>query len=186
MKTLLSFIIAVCSSTLLISQPYNQEITLNNNQKILVGKINKTGLTQSTYNTWFQENYDDYTLDESTILDFSEKLSSYHIKIFMGTWCGDSKREVPRFLKILEHAKFPIEKLQMVAVDVRKNYYKKSPTKEEWGLQILRVPTIIFYKNGREVNRIIETPNKTLEKDILEIIDGISYVPNKAKSLHFD
>lgn len=186
MKTLLSFLIAVCSSTLLMSQTYNQEITLKNNQKILVGKIDERGLTHSTYNTWFQKNYDDYALDENTISEFSEKLSTYHIKLFMGTWCGDSKREVPKFLKILEHAKFPLEKLQMVAVDVRKDHYKKSPTGEEWGLQILRVPTIIFYKNGREVNRIIETPNKTLEEDILAIIQGNSYVPNKATSLHFD
>src|SRR6056297_1283244 len=178
MKTLLSLIIAVCSSTLLISQTYNQEIILKNNQKILVGKIDERGLSHSTYKTWYQKNYDDYALDENTISEFSEKLSTYHIKLFMGTWCGDSKREVPRFLKILYNGKFPMDRLQMVAVDVRKNHYKKSPTGEEWGLQILRVPTIIFYKNGREVNRIIETPNKTLEKDILDIIYGNPYIPN--------
>ena len=186
MKTLVFFIILLCSSTLLFAQSFNEEILLNSNQKILVGKIDKNGLTQPTYHTWFQKNYDDYELDENSIDKLAKKLSDYHIKLFMGTWCGDSRREVPRFLKILEHAKFPMEKLQMVAVDVRKDHYKKSPTGEEWGLQILRVPSIIFYKNGREVNRIIETPNKTLEEDILHIIEGNSYVPKKATSLHFD
>ena len=186
MKTYVTFIMLLSSSSLLVAQSLNKEIVLNNNQKILVGKFNKAGLTQTTNHPWFQKNYDDYTLDTNTISKFSKKLSTYHIKLFMGTWCGDSRREVPRFLKILEHAKFPMEKLQMVAVDVRKDHYKKSPTGEEWGLQILRVPTIIFYQNGIEVNRIIETPNKTLEKDILAIIQGNSYVPNKATSLHFD
>jgi thiol-disulfide isomerase/thioredoxin len=186
MKTLVSFLILLSSSTLLVAQSFNKEILLKNDQKILVGKIDKTGLNLPSYRSWFQKNYDDYYLDENSISIFAKKLSDYHIKLFMGTWCGDSQREVPRFLKILEHAKFPMEKLQMVAVDVRKDHYKKSPTGEEWGLQILRVPTIIFYKNGREANRIIETPNKTLEEDILDIINGNSYVPNKAKSLHFD
>jgi len=76
----------------------------------------------------------------------------------MGTWCGDSKREVPRFIKVLEAANFPVDNLKIVAVDRRKEQYKKSPTGEEWGLSIKRVPTFIFYKNGKESNRIIESP----------------------------
>jgi thiol-disulfide isomerase/thioredoxin len=85
----------------------------------------------------------------------------------MGTCCGDSKREVPRFIKILKPVDFPMENLKIVALDKRKEKYKKSPQGEEWGLNIRRVPTFIFYKNGREINRIIETPVTTLEEDIL-------------------
>lgn len=186
MKTILWTIILFGTSALLSAQSLNREITLQNNQKILIGKIDSQGLNQLPYGKWFQPNYNQYTFDVEEISNISEKLKGYHIKIFMGTWCGDSKREVPRFLKILDMLDFPSEKLKMIAVDVRKEFYKKSPTEEEWGLQILRVPTIIFYKNGREVNRIIETPNVSLEEDIRDIVIGNNYIPKKAKSMHFD
>ena len=104
----------------------------------------------------------------------------------MGTWCGDSKREVPRFIKILESVDYPMENLKIVAVDKRRDFYKKSPQGEEWGLNIRRVPTFIFYKNGREINRIIETPVTTLEVDIVSIVLQQEYTPNYSKSLHYD
>ncbi len=96
----------------------------------------------------------------------------------MGTWCKDSKREVPRFYKILENAKFQKNKISLIGVDSTKENYKKSPTGEEKGLNIIRVPTFIFYKNGIDVNRIIEYPIESLEKDLLKIIKGETYIPN--------
>jgi len=100
----------------------------------------------------------------------------------MGTWCGDSKREIPRFYKILETANYPIEQLTMVAVDHIEPNYKKSPGGEEKGLSIIKVPTFIFYKDGKEVNRIVESPIESLEKDIAAIISGKNYVPNYSQA----
>lgn len=57
---------------------------------------------------------------------------------------------------------------------------------EEWGLQILRVPTFIFYKNGKEQHRIIESPNRSLELDMLQITTTTNYIAHKAQSMHFD
>jgi len=37
-------------------------------------------------------------------------------------------------------------------------------------LDILKVPTIIFYLKGKEIGRIVETPVKSLEKDMARII----------------
>ena len=41
----------------------------------------------------------------------------------MGTWCGDSKRETPRFFKILELADFEMTNFELVTV----NRSKKTP-----------------------------------------------------------
>jgi hypothetical protein len=79
-----------------------------------------------------------------------------------------------------------MKNLKIVAVDKRKDFYKKSPQGEEWGLNIRRVPTFIFYKNGREINRIIESPLATLEEDIISIVLQQEYVPNYSKSLRYD
>jgi len=56
--------------------------------------------------------------------------------------------------------------------------YKQSPQHEEAGLNIHRVPTIIFNKNGKEINRIVEHPITTLEEDIQNIITVNNYKPN--------
>ncbi len=186
MKTVPILIMSLLLCYVLNAQLINQEISLENGQKFLVGEITKEGLQQSYYTKWFQTNYDNYQVDETIISNIKEDLQSYHVLVFLGTWCGDSKREVPRFLKILETANVPDDHLKIVALDKRKGKYKQSPTGEEWGLQILRVPTIVILKNGREINRIIETPNSTLEEDLHKIIKREGYTANKAKSMHFD
>ena len=71
-----------------------------------------------------------------------------------------------------------MEQLEIVALDRRKEFYKKSPTGEEQGLNIVKVPTLIFLKDGKEVNRIIERPIESLEEDIGAIVLQNTYVPN--------
>ncbi|WP_116770970.1 TlpA family protein disulfide reductase [Maribacter litoralis] len=185
----LSFlIITLCFSytSNIRAQKTIQEVKIDNQQPFLLGEITVDALSSNTYKTWFQANFNDYKTDEEKVNSIKNKINDFRIIIFMGTWCGDSKREVPRFIKILESIDYPKEHLKIVALDKRKENYKKSPQGEEWGLNIRRVPSFIFYKNGREINRIIETPIRTLEDDILKIVSQQEYIPNYASSLHFD
>lgn len=186
MKTIALFISLVLIPFIVSAQETPQEINTKNGQTFLVGKISVDDFKTKSYNTWYSKNYDDYQVDEKIITPHKKILHSYKILLFMGTWCGDSKREVPRFIKILENIDFPSENLKIVALDRRKGYYKKSPTGEEWGLNIFKVPTFIFYKNGTEINRIVESPISSLEQDIVNIIDGKTYTPNYSKTLHSD
>jgi len=153
----------------LISQKLNQEVKVDNQQPFLLGEITVDGLSSNTYKSWYKTNYDTYVISSQKIDAIKEKIGTFKILIFMGTWCGDSKREVPRFLKILESVDYPNVNLKIVALDKRKETFKKSPQGEEWELNIRRVPTFIFYKKGREVNRIIETPIESLEDDIQKL-----------------
>jgi len=69
------------------------------------------------------------------------------IKIVMGTWCPDSRREVPRFMRVLNIWQFPSEKLTVLGVDNT----KLCPIGDFDKLDIQRVPTFILYKNNIEV-----------------------------------
>lgn len=173
-------------SITLSAQKINQEIKIDDNTSFLVGQIDLDGLNSNSYKTWYETNHNEYQVDDKITSSIKNELAEHKILVFMGTWCGDSKREVPRFIKTLEAAEFPTENLKIVAVDRRKGYYKKSPEGEEWGLSIKRVPTFIFYKDGKETNRIIESPISTLEADIKAIVTNVEYTPNYPKSLHFD
>jgi thiol-disulfide isomerase/thioredoxin len=61
----------------------------------------------------------------------------------MGTWCGDSKRETPAFYKILDNTVFDYNNLELITV----SRAKETPEGFEKDLNIIRVPTFIFYKN---------------------------------------
>lgn len=162
------------------SQTLNHQIIDKKGRPVLLGEVNKQGLTGNTFNTWFSRYHDNYLINKKVVNRIKDSINQYNIKVFLGTWCGDSKREVPRFYKILKSAKFNEEQLKVFAVDRTEEAYKRSPNGEEKGLNIHRVPTFIFYKNGKEVNRIVEHPKETLERDILNIISENKYTSNYA------
>lgn len=157
------------------SQTLNTEVTDNKGKTKLLGKIDKKGLQKDNYKTWFNKNYDDYIVNKKFVKSYKDSLKNYTIKVFLGTWCGDSKKEMPRFYKVLETANFSMDNLEVYALDNTKEAYKKGPNGEEKGMNIHRVPTFVFYKNGKEVNRIVEHPIETLERDIEKIVTNKHY-----------
>ncbi len=146
------------------TQPYKETI-------ILVGKANRKGFDQEPFSKWFNKNLADYTVDTKTVESLNPLLKGIQVKAFMGTWCGDSKRETPRFYKIMDAADFDYGNLEMITMTRQKD----TPNKYEEGLNITNVPTFIFYKNGKEINRIVEYPIESLEKDMLAILSGQTY-----------
>ena len=176
---LLLFIGLICSQA--ISQELHREVIGDDGNPFLLGPIDTSLLKDGSYATWYSENYESYQPDIETVGELKKALGKYHVLIFLGTWCGDSRREVPRLIRILKEANFPEDQLKIVAVDRREPNVKKSPYGEEWGLQIKRVPTFILIKDGREINRIVESPIESLERDMLRIITHKEYEPNYAE-----
>ena len=179
MKRVLT-ILCLLSFIKISAQEFNKEVTTENGNTFLIGQINLEGLQSQPYASWLQSGFDNYKVDETLTTLLKEKLADYRIKLFLGTWCGDSKRETPRLIKILEATDFPVQQLEIIALDYRKGHYKTSPTGEEKGLNIIKVPTIIFFKDGKEVNRIVESPLESLEEDMAQIIFQKGYTPNYA------
>jgi len=138
---------------------------------MLLGKANKKGLTNKEFRAWYKENYYAHELDTITIEALKPKLENVSIKVFMGTWCSDSQREVPALNKILEEAEYDQTKLEVIAV----SHDKDTPDHLEKGMDIQYVPTIIFYKNEKEIGRYVELAQETLEKDMLAILNESGY-----------
>jgi hypothetical protein len=174
------FIISSCSVTKNSSSPIllNQLSKDARGNDMLMGKCTRTALLQSPFGEWFKPNYDSYVVDSFTCNFIRPLLAGKSITIFMGTWCGDSRREVPRVLKMLDCCGFPMNDLALVMVSNNDSLYKKSPQHEEAGQNIVRVPTIIVEQKGAEIGRIIEFPVTSLEKDLLTILRKEKYQPN--------
>lgn len=173
----LIIIIAIIITFQSHAQNLNHEVADEGETPFLLGKIDKNGLQGENYKAWFIKNYEAYKPNLTIVETIASALKGYTITLFLGTWCGDSKQEVPKFYKVLEACNFPLDQLSVIAVSRKPNMYKQSPQHEEAGLNIHRVPTFIFYINGKEINRIVEHPIETFEQDIQNII-----IKNKYKS----
>lgn len=133
-----------------------------------VEKIEKYKILQ--YKGW-ESVYEKFTVDNSLIEALASKTDkNLEINVYFTFWCGDSKNNVPPFLKIIENIN------DLNNTDLAVNYYivKKKPTLETKyyveDLKIERIPTFIFYRYSKEIGRIIENPKKTLIEDFLEIV----------------
>lgn len=127
--------------------------------KILNGPITKEGLQKMPYKIWFNTNYKTYVVDTETLKNIKKKsLKGVQIKAFMGTWCHDSNREIPRLIRVCEELGI-YNQLELYALDVNKT----SRLEKEKGWDIRKTPTIIFLRDGEEIARILEEPEISFE-----------------------
>lgn len=131
-------------------------------RRLLYGKLSADQLFFD-FPSW-KAGFDAYRADSSAL----EKLKplaaqpGLTVLVFLGTWCGDSRREVPVFLKVASQAGFPSTSIALHGVDVAK--------KMDGGLieqyQVKRVPTFVVLKDGQEIGRITEYVKTTMENDL--------------------
>lgn len=150
-----------------VSEVTVPEINFSEPSTWLLGYFNPAQLTLEPYSSWYVRGYDDYQFNTDGINKLMEiSKDGITMKIVMGTWCSDSRREVPRFMRILDIWKFPVQMVTFIGVDNA----KLSPGGESDKLDIQRVPTFIIYKNNIEAGRIIENPVTSLEQDMVNIL----------------
>ena len=95
------------------------------------------------------------------------------IEIYLGTWCSDSKSHVSAYFKILDMADNPLIQTAYIGIprdkESRSKYLPPAKTIE-------KLPTFLVYKDGKELGRIIETPVKSVEEDLLAILNKQSSI----------
>ncbi len=133
----------------------------------ILGDMNPDKLLESPHSSWYLKGYSEYDPDAG-VLDELKNISKdgLTITVVLATWCPDSRREVPRFMKIIDLWGFPVSSIRFIGVDIN----KIAPLGDFHLLGIERVPTFIFYKNNVEKGRIIEVPISSLEKDTRDIL----------------
>ena len=144
---------------------------------MLLGPINEEGLNQEPYSVWFEENSKAYTPDMALVEQIKPLIKTCYIKVFMGSWCEDSQREIPALFKLLKLTEFNQSQLEIIAM----THDKDTPENYEADYEIEFIPTIIFFKDGAELNRIVEYTQESLEQDVLKILKQQPYTPAYAE-----
>ncbi len=166
-KIILSVIISVSAWVSLFGQEVSQRVFDEKSQTdILVGVCTRDGLLGCAFAEDYNIEYPMYKPNDTLVARFKDLIGELRCVIVLGTWCGDSKEQVPRFFKILDQAGAVFDNLEIFCVDRQ----KEAPGLDIKAIyNIEKVPTFIFYRDDIEIGRIIETPKVSLENDMLEI-----------------
>lgn len=131
----------------------------------LLGPLSKEEILEN-FPDW-QVEVASYVPDQEVIEKLQSIPSEIKIEIFLGTWCPDTKRNVSAYFKIMDMVDNPLIMTSYIGVP-RENDSRK-PFIE--GKNIIKVPTFIIFIDNQEKGRIIENPTKSVEEDLLDIIN---------------
>ena len=163
------FLWGIIVSGLINAQELNKKVfSQEAGKEILLGKGTRAGMQQEPFKKWFDEEYKAYQVNDSlTRILKGTLLSGMDIMVILGTWCSDSQREVPRFFKVADGIKIPDEHIKIIYVDRDKTV----PGMDMSNYDLERVPTFIFYLNGKEISRIVEVPDGSFENEFERLFD---------------
>ena len=137
-----------------------------NNKEVAIGYWDTKGLGEGEFGLYFGSQYELYDPADKYIEKMQGPINNVDITIVFGSWCSDSKIQLGRFFKVLNEAGYNDMHLKIIGVNRDKNAL--SVNIENLGID--KVPTFIVYQSGKELGRIIETPKKSLEKDLAKIV----------------
>jgi hypothetical protein len=140
-------------------------------QEVLLGRVGPEAIL-SISPEW-RTNREAYEPAEADIRVIASTPVKARLDVYFGSWCSDSRREVPRFLRILDRASPARLKVRYYGLDRT----KKEPARLVRRGAIERVPTFILRADGREVGRIVETPQTTLENDLALLFQKAAVSP---------
>jgi thiol-disulfide isomerase/thioredoxin len=156
----------IFTSIQIYSQDYKIIPDEKNGEPLILGYCPVSIIIDSLFkDTWTTE-YNNYKPDYNTLDSLEGKLEDVNIKIVFRSTCSDSREQLPGLFKVLNELNYSVKSITLIGV----NREKQGLSNEAEGLEIELVPTIIFYKDGSEIGRIVETPAESLEKDLLKIL----------------
>lgn len=144
---------------------------------ILVGSMSRADLKSPPYSEWFDGQYARYQPDPASLERLRPLLGGVSLEAYFGTWCGDSRRQVPRLIRLLDLAGFDDKQLNLVGLSDRAMEFKQAPGHPEAKRYVHRTPTIVVVREGREIGRIVETPAASIESDLLALLEGHGPAP---------
>ncbi len=142
--------------------------------QIIKGAVTRHALfTNPELSRWFVKEYNTYRPDSKAIAKLQAGFANntnVKITVVFGSWCPDSRLELPRLVKVLDEAALDSTAVTFLAVDRTKT----SPDTSISRLKVKYVPTAIIYtltdKGLKELGRIAEHPDKSYEVDLVKVL----------------
>lgn len=155
-------------------EPEGPEAAEAEDEPVLLGEVTREGIEEAVP-SWVAETAS-AEIHEAEAAALASVEPGAAVTVFLGTWCSDSRREVPRLWRALDHAgdqaggEVPFE-VEYVAVDRD----KEEPADLLAGQDLAYVPTLVVRRDGREVGRIVESAPGGVEADLLALLEGFAW-----------
>jgi thiol-disulfide isomerase/thioredoxin len=133
---------------------------------VMTGWVQPSVFMKDSGHASFRERYDTVTVDTNLTGMIRQLSAGVEVLVFYGQWCSDSRRDVPHFLRIVEAAAWEPRQMRFYALDRTKE--SSDGLTEKYSIQLL--PTFIFSNGSQEIGRIVESPQTTLEGDMVKIL----------------
>jgi len=147
------------------AQTFVREFDSKTEKPLLRGQITFEDITTESAFSWI---YDEYESSPIIVSKLKDLLPKYRIVVFIGTWCEDTQYLLPQLFQTLKDASFDFNALEMYGV----NRAKQGLNSEHQIYNIQKVPTIIIMDRFKEVGRIVESVESTIEKELLDILEA--------------
>jgi thiol-disulfide isomerase/thioredoxin len=140
-------------------------MTAQTDSIIVTGKFSEDLLSSEWFTRWNSSSAAYLPDAETTNALKSSNKTGISVIVYLGTWCDDSKTHVPAFIQVAQFAQLPFT---LIGVNREKECPFEKKACKSW--DITHVPTFVVLKDGIELGRIIETPQQSIEKDLLSIL----------------
>jgi thiol-disulfide isomerase/thioredoxin len=167
MKSLFIALFISALPFMLNAQDFQRIIDKKTDRLMLTGRISFDDIRNESAFGWFDRGASTYDYNKMVAENLERFYAPYHFVVFMGTWCGDSQDIIPKLYTVLKNSHFDFHALTMYAVDRD----KKTLNDEAKNYNITLVPTIIVLHGNREVGRITESVQASIEHDLLAILE---------------
>ena len=129
-----------------------------------VGEISDTKILESFAK--FKKHEHDVSYSAEQLKKLKQFDQPVEVKVYFGQWCHDSQREVPRLLKLFKQLDQDNFKVWYYGVDIQKS----DPLGLAKADNLRKTPTVIIYRQGKEIGRILEVPRVDWASDIAAIL----------------
>jgi len=153
---------------------YQLSIRKGKDSDVHLAKFKRVNLNNEKIYPWFNKGYNSYRPDPLIIDSLMKIKQQIRIIVFGGSWCSDTKDLLPAFYKTAEGAGISAKSIRLIGVDRQKDSHDAKSKR----YHITNVPTFVFFYKGKEIGRIVESVNQSIEKDMMAIYRH-QYIINK-------
>ena len=109
-------------------------------ETVVLGYMNRANLDTPEFQAWLQPEYNNIKIPDGWAEEFAPLAKNLEFKLFLGTWCGDTQRELGGMFRLLDLMGVSNYKIEMYSISEAKD----SPLGYEKKYDILNIPTLIF------------------------------------------
>lgn len=111
-------------------------------------------------------------IDSAAARELAAVAPGAELKVYLGTWCSDSRREVGRFWRALDELAGLAEAVPFTVEYVGVDRKKVEPAALLAGADVHYVPTFVVSRDGIECGRVVERAPHGIERDLADLLAG--------------